>query len=383
MTKRTPLHATHESLGARMIDFGGWDMPVQYAGIVAEAEATRQRVGLFDIGHMGRLEVVGPQHAEAVDWIVSSSIVPLATGRVKYGLVLTERGTAIDDVLVYRDVDRTHVVVNAGNRDVDREHFRAQVAAKGFDAVVHDAATPDVNTDREGVDGLFLGTAQHMLALQGPRSEELLQRVVNTSTDLSQVRYYRMTRTTILSLPAILSRTGYTGEDGFEIFFPVAEAERMWNLLMSQGEDLGLSPVGLGARDALRTEAGMPLYGNEIDLETTPLEANLHFGVQLDKDDFHGRDALLAQRERGVEKTLVGLEVDTKRVPRHGCKLLADGEEIGVVTSGTFGPTLGKNIAMGFVPPRLAEVGTQFEIDIRGKAHGCTVVPLPFYKRPR
>jgi aminomethyltransferase len=378
MTKRTPLHATHEALGARMIDFGGWDMPVQYEGIVAEAKATRERVGLFDIGHMGRLEVVGPQHAEAVDWVVSSSIVPLATGRVKYGLLLTERGTAIDDVLVYRDVDRTHVVVNAGNRDADREHFRRQVAAKGFDATVHDAAAPDLGTAN-----LFLGSAQHMLALQGPRSEDVLQRVVNSSTDLSQLRYYRMTRTTVISVPALVSRTGYTGEDGFEVFFPVAETERMWDLLMAQGEDLGLRPVGLGARDALRTEAGMPLYGNEIDLETTPLEANLHFGVQLDKDDFHGRDALLRQRAEGVRKTLVGMEVDTKRVPRHGCRLLAGGEEIGVVTSGTFGPTLGKNIAMGFVPPRLAEVGTQFDIDIRGKVHRCTVVPLPFYKRPR
>jgi len=376
--KRTPLYPVHVAMEARVIDFGGWDMPVQYEGIIPEAHATRQRVGLFDIGHMGRVEFLGPQAVEAVDWCVSCNVAGLAEGRVKYGLLLQEDGTALDDVLVYRDVDRVHVVVNAGNRDRDRETFRERVAAKGFDCVVIDTAIDDPN-----IGDSFLGVPQTMLALQGPRSEELLQRVVNTETDLSQLGYYRMCRSTVIGLPCLLSRTGYTGEDGFEIFFDSREAERVWNLLLSQGEDLGIAPIGLGARDALRTEAGMPLYGHEIDEKTTPIEAGLRFGVQLKAGDFVGKAALEKQVEEGVTKTLVGLEVDTKRVPRPGCLLLDGDAEIGVVTSGTFSPTLEKNIAMGFVPPALSEVGTEFEMDIRGKLHGCKVVPLPFYKRPR
>ena len=377
--KRTPLYPVHMAMEARVIDFGGWDMPVQYEGIVAEAEATRQRVGIFDIGHMGRLEFVGPQAVEAVDWCLSCNVAALTEGRVKYGLLLNENGTAIDDVLVYCDVDRIHVVVNAGNRDRDRETFRARVKEKGFDCLVIDAACEN----EENQDKSFLGVQQTMIALQGPKSEELLQRVVNTETDLSQLGYYRMCRSTVIGLPCLLSRTGYTGEDGFEIFFDSREAERVWNLLLSQGEDLGIAPVGLGARDALRTEAGMPLYGHEIDENTTPIEAGLRFGVQLKAGDFVGKQVLVDQVENGVDKTLVGLEVDTKRVPRPGCLLLDGDDEIGVVTSGTHSPTLHKNIAMGFVPPSKSAVGTQLTMDIRGKRHGCTVVPLPFYKRPR
>ena len=379
MNKRTPLYTAHQELGARIIDFGGWEMPVQYAGIVAEAQATRQRVGLFDIGHMGRLEVIGPDAVAAVDWCLSCNVAALAEGRVKYGLLLQDDGTALDDVLVYMDSDRVHVVVNAGNRDRDRETFRERVRAKGFDCLVIDAACPkEPNHDRS-----LLGKPQSMIALQGPRSEQLLQRIVSTATDLSQLGYYRMTRSTVLGLPCLISRTGYTGEDGFEVFTGADEIWRVWDALLCQGADLGVAPVGLGARDALRTEAGMPLYGHEIDERTTPLEANLGFGVQLQAGDFVGRQALLRQKHEGVTKTLVGLEVDTKRVPRPGCQLFAGGEEIGVVTSGTFSPTLEKNIAMGFVPPAFAAVGTAFEMDIRGKRHGCTVVPLPFYKRPR
>ncbi len=379
MAKTTPLHSTHVSLDARMIDFGGWDMPIQYEGIVSECATTRQRVGIFDIGHMGRLEFSGPQAVEALDYCVSCNVAALTDGRVKYGLILTERGTAIDDVLVYKDIDRVHVVVNAGNRDVDREHFRKIVAEKGFDCLVIDAACPQEPHQGHS----FLGVPQTMLALQGPNSETLLQRVVNTDTVVSELRYYRMMRTTILGLNCLVSRTGYTGEDGFEIFFDLREAQRMWDLLLSQGEDLGISPVGLGARDTLRTEAGMPLYGNEIDLETTPIEAGLRFGVALKGGDYIGKSVLADQVENGVSKKLVGLEVDTRRVPRQGCALMDGETTLGAVTSGTFAPTLDKNIAMGFVPPSHAEVGTTFEVDIRGKRHGCTVVPMPFYKRSK
>ncbi len=379
MNKRTPLYAVHESLHARIVDFGGWDMPVQYAGIIPESAATRQRVGLFDIGHMGRLEVIGKDAVAAVDWCVTCDVASLAEGRVKYGILADENGCALDDLLVYRDSDRVHVVVNAGNRDRDRETFLARVAARGFDCRVIDTAWEHETRHAE----TFLGVRQTMLALQGPRSEALLQRVVSADTDLSKVRYYRMARTTLIGMPCLISRTGYTGEDGFEVFFDAREAERVWNLFLAQGEDLGIAPIGLGARDALRTEAGMPLYGHELDEQTTPLEANLLFGVQLGAGDFVGRDALLRQQKDGVKKTLVGLEVDTKRVPRPGCELWAGDTRLGVVTSGTFSPTLEKNIAMGFVPPSHAELGTTFEMDIRGKRHGCVVVPLPFYKRAK
>ncbi|MCG3133678.1 MAG: Aminomethyltransferase [Planctomycetes bacterium] len=382
MLKRTPLYETHLGLGARLIDFGGWEMPVQYQGIVEEARATRTAVGIFDIGHMGRLELVGPQHAEAADWCVTCDVMKLGVGRVKYGIFATERGTALDDVLVYRDTDRTHLVINAGNRDRDRDHVRAQIAAKGFQAEAIDTADP-----AEPLLGKsFLGVAQQMVALQGPNSEKLLQRVCDQ--DLSKLGYYRMTRGKVLAIPALISRTGYTGEDGFEIFFDRKESVRIWDVLTAQGRDLGLAPVGLGARDALRTEAGMPLYGHELDLETTPLEAQLNFGVNLDgSGPFLGKEALLRQRAEGMKKLLVGFEVDTKRVPRNGCTIHESGDEsgapIGVVASGTFSPTFEKNIAMGFVPPRLSAVGSKFDVDIRGKRHGCVVVPLPFYKRKK
>lgn len=379
MLKRTPLFEAHVALGARLVDFGGWEMPVQYAGIIPEAEATRKRVGLFDIGHMGRIEVVGPDHVAAADWVVTCDVVKLGEGRCKYGILSTERGTAIDDVLVYKAADRVHLVVNAGNRDADRDHLRAQIRAKGFRATVIDAADPADPHLGESV----LGVAQHMLSLQGPMSEALLSRIVDGGTDLSKLGYYRFTRGKVLSIPALISRTGYTGEDGFEIFFDRRESQRLWDVLLAQGRDLGVAPVGLGARDALRTEAGMPLYGHELDLETTPVEARLDFGVSVTKGPYLGREVLVAQKANGTAKVLVGIEVDTQRVPRPGCPLLEDGKRIGVVASGTFSPTLSKNIAMGFVPPRLAEPGTRFEMDIRGKVHGCVVVPLPFYKRAK
>lgn len=379
MLKRTPLYDVHKGLGATLIDFGGWEMPVQYGGIIDEARTTRTKVGLFDIGHMGRLELTGPDRVAAADWVMSCNVKALGQGRVKYGLLLNERGTCIDDVLVYSDDDRVHLVVNAGNRDRDAQHVREQVAAKGFDCKVLDAADPAEPHKSE----LYLGATQHMLALQGPNSEKLLQRLVAVGSDLSQLGYYRMKRDTVLGVKALLSRTGYTGEDGFEIFYPAEHAHRMWDALMSQGEDLGVGPVGLGARDALRLEAGMPLYGNEMDENTTPLEARLDFGVSFKKGPFLGRLALERQKKAGLTKVLVGFEADTRRVPRHGHPLLSNGETIGVVASGTWAPTLEKAIGTGFVPPSLSEPGSTFDVDIRGKTHPCRVVPLPFYSRAK
>jgi len=379
MLKRTPLYESHVALGARMVDFGGWEMPVQYAGIIEEARATRTAVGIFDIGHMGRIEVIGPDHRAAVDWVATCNVQKLGQGRCKYCVLTTERGTAIDDALVYTDEDRTHLVINAGNRDVDLAHVREQIAKKGFRAEAIDCADPA----EPAVAKTWLGVPQQMIALQGRNSVKLLQRIVPASLDLSKIGYYRFVRGTVHSIPALISRTGYTGEDGFELFFDRKEAVRIWDVLIHQGRDLGLAPVGLGARDALRTEAAMPLYGHELDLETTPLEAKLDFGVQLDGAPFLGMEALVRQKAEGLKKVLVGFEVDTKRVPRNGCPLLKDGKTVGRVASGTWSPTLEKNIGMGSVPPELTEVGSTFDVDIRGKVHGCTVVPLPFYKRPK
>lgn len=377
--RQTPLHDTHVGLDALMVDFAGWHMPVRYAGIIPEVETTRKRVGLFDIGHMGRLELVGPQHLELADRVMSCAVAKLAVGRIKYGLLLKDDGYPLDDVLVYRDVDRTHLVINAGNRERDVDHVREQCAAGGFDARVLDAADPD----EPGLRDTFLGVCQQMIALQGPRSEALLSRVIGAETDLSKLGYYRMTRSSVIAVPCLVSRTGYTGEDGFELFFDARQSVRIWDVLMAQGEDLGAGPVGLGARDTLRLEAGMPLYGHEIDLETTPLEARLDFGVNLEKEGTLGIAALRRQKAAGFEKLLVGFEVDTKRVPREGCALLKDGRVVGKVASGTWSPTLEKNIGTGFVPPSLTEIGSTFDVDIRGKTHTCTVVPMPFYKRPR
>jgi aminomethyltransferase len=377
--KRTPLYDVHNAMHARVIDFGGWDMPVQYEGIIPETHATRRFVGIFDIGHMGRLELIGPDHAKLADWVTTCDVLAVKTGRIKYGILSTERGTAIDDLLVYADVDRTHLVINAGGRETDLKHVREQCAKKGFNATVIDATDPNDPHIREG----YLGVAQHMLALQGPNSEKLLSRLVDAATDLSKLGYYRMTRGQVLGLKAIISRTGYTGEDGFEVFYDAREAVRMWNALLENGKDLGVKPIGLGARDALRTEAGMPLYGHELDLETTPLEAKLDFGVQLTGGPFLGKEALERQKREGTSKVLVGFEVDTKRVPRNGCPLVKDGKQIGVVASGTYSPTFDKNIGMGFVPPALSALGSKFDVDIRGGVHGCTVVPLPFYKRSK
>ncbi len=379
MNQRTPLYDVHVALGARIVDFGGWDMPVQYEGIIPETHATRRKVGLFDIGHMGRIEIVGADHLKAADWVTTCDVLAVKPGRIKYGILSTERGTAIDDLLVYADVDRTHLVINAGGRAGDLAHVREQIRVKGFDAraiQATDAGDPNIKDS-------YLGCAQHMLALQGPNSQMLLAKLVDATTDLSKLGYYRMTRGQVIGLRAIISRTGYTGEDGFEVFFDARESKRMWAALVEAGHDLGVKPIGLGARDALRTEAGMPLYGHELDLETTPLEARLDFGVQLTGGPFLGKEALERQKREGLKKVLVGFEVDTKRVPRNGCPLVKDGKPVGVVTSGTFAPTLDKNIGMGFVPPSLGEPGQRFDVDIRGGIHGCTVVPLPFYKRKK
>jgi aminomethyltransferase len=357
--RRTPLFDVHVAAGARMVDFAGWEMPVQYIGPVEETRHVRSSVGLFDLCHMGRLEVIGPEAVAAVDAIVSCNAAKLATGACKYGLLCAENGGVLDDVLIYKDVDRVHVIINAGNRDRDFRHFLEN--AGPFDCEVRN-----------------LSDEQTMLALQGPRSAEALQHL--TKTDLSTLGYYRFTRAVVDGLPCIVSRTGYTGEDGFELFFSPAEAVRMWNRLLEVGATAGMTPIGLAARDILRTEAGMPLYGHEITETINPIEAGLNFGVDLGKE-FLGAAALRDVKTAGPARRLIGLTL-AQRVARPEYPVLHGGKVVGVVTSGTPSPTTGTNIAMALVPAALA-TEEQFDVDIRGKHSPATRVPLPFYKRNR
>jgi len=360
----TPLTPAHLEAHARMVDFHGWHMPVQYAGILDETERVRTKVGLFDLCHMGRLVIRGDDREALVDRVFSGKTDKLKHGRAKYGFLLDERGYPIDDVLVYRDVDEMHVVINATGRDADPAWVRKQNEQGGFDATVEDVS--DV---------------QAMIALQGPASEMTLQPLCGA--DLSAVRYYGFLKAPVCGVPSLLARTGYTGEDGFELFFPKERALEVWNDLLGSGRSLGIAPIGLGARDTLRLEAGMPLYGQEINLEIHPLEADLAFGVDLSKTGAIGVDALRRLADEGYPRRAVSLAAKGGRVARPGCRVRFGGEDVGVVTSGTYSPTLGKNIARALVSAEAADQGATLEVEIRGRGHPFEVVPSPFYTRKR
>ena len=357
--RTTPLTDWHASHGARMVPFAGFRMPVQYDnGIQEEVRVVRQESGLFDLCHMGRLVLSGPDAIAAADHVLSQNVAKIPEGAIRYSVICNERGTVIDDVLVYKDTDRVHVVINASGRETDGPWFREHIGA--FDAKLEDVSDE-----------------QTMLALQGPTSKEVLPKV--SDVDLKALKYYRFTRGTLLGeIDALISRTGYTGEDGFELFFPLGDAQRVWDALVAAGA----TPIGLGARDVCRTEAGMPLYGHEINLEITPLEADLNFGVDLETD-FIGAEALRAQRDAGIPRRLVGLQVESRRVPRDGCRILREGVDVGHVTSGTYSPTLDRSIAMGLVRTDLAREGVALEVDLRGRGVPVQVEGLPFYSRKR
>lgn len=360
--RRTPLHDRHLAAGAKLVDFAGWEMPVQYAGLMEEHRAVRSAAGLFDVSHMGEFRVRGgaPGAAEAfVQSFTPNDTTKLAPGQAHYSALLTPEGTFVDDLLVYRiAADEFLIVVNAGGIDVDFAWISA-------------LPRPDGVT----LENLSDDTA--LLALQGPRAAEILQRF--TATPLAGISYYRFATGEVDGRRAILSRTGYTGEDGFELYVAPADAGPLWDLLVGAGAQ----PAGLGARDTLRLEAGMALYGHEIDRDTTPWEANLGWIVKLAKGEFVGRAALVAAKEAGPRKKLVGFEVEGRGIARQGHKLLSAGREIGVVTSGTYSPTFEKAIGMAHVEPAFAALGGALEIDVRGKAVAARVVALPFYKRAK
>ncbi len=356
--KRTPLYDVHAALGAKIVPFAGFEMPVHYpTGITAEHKAVREKAGLFDVSHMGEFIVRGPQAIEFVNHVTTNDVAALQPGQAQYSTILRENGTIVDDCLVYRADDRLLMVVNGSNIDKDFAHISRFV--KDFDATLDD-----------------ISDKVALLALQGPDAARILQK--HTDTDVSHIKYYEFTTGTVAGVDKVyISRTGYTGEDGFELYFPGEHAEKIWNALTASGE---VAPAGLGARDSLRLEMGMALYGNDLDDTTTPLEASLGWLVKMKKGDFVGRVALAAQKEQGLKRKLVGFTTAERSFPRHGYPVFAKGNPSGEVRSGTMSPTLGIPIGTAYVPPDCAAEGSPLEIEIRGKRIPATVQKMPFYK---
>jgi aminomethyltransferase len=357
--KRTPFHDKHVALGAKIVPFAGWEMPVQYPqGITAEHKAVRERAGLFDVSHMGEFIIRGPGNSavEFTNYVTTNDVAALAIGQVQYSTILNERGTIEDDCLVYRFADKIMMVVNASNAPKDYAHIARH--ASRFGVTVEDVS------DEMG-----------LLALQGPQAAKILQPL--TKTDLSAIGYYYFAEGEVAGMPMIISRTGYTGEDGFELYHDVRYSSALWDAIMAAGD---VAPAGLGARDTLRLEMGMALYGNDIDDTVTPLEANLGWLVKLKKGDFVGRDVLDAQKRDGLQRKLVGFTLGERIVARHGYPVFAGGQPSGEVRSGTMSPSIGVPIGTAYLPTALAKEGETFEVEIRGKRVPATVVKTPFYK---
>lgn len=374
---RTPLYDWHVAHGARMVDFAGWEMPIQYGSIIDEHLAIRGRVGMTDISHMGRLRFEGPGAAVFLAELLTRRVADMALGQIRYSLVTSDSGGILDDVLVgyYHDEYGQPfyvLVVNASNRQKIIRWIAAHLPAERAERPGHEVLWTDVTR------------LWAMFAIQGPRSVELLQPLVDV--DLSGMRYYRGAQVRLLHPAAqrqggIISRTGYTGEDGFELSIGAGIAQGMWRVLMEMGEPLGIVPAGLGARDTLRLEAGMPLYGHELSETINPFEAGLGFACHLVGYDFPGRDSLLEISRKPLSRQRVGLELIGRRPAREGCPILRAGQRVGETTSGTYSPTLKKPIAIGYVTPESARPGTELVVDIRGHREDARVVPLPFYRR--
>jgi aminomethyltransferase len=359
-TKRTPLYATHKALGARMIPFGGWEMPVEYAGIAKEHTAVRTAAGLFDVSHMGEFEIRGPEALDLIQHITTNDASKLVDGQAQYSAMAYPHGTVVDDLLVYRhSAEHFMLVVNAANIAKDFEWINSHNRT--------DASVDNISDDLS------------LLALQGPKASDILQPL--TDIPLRDLRYYHFACGKVLNVDAIVSRTGYTGEDGFELYFPAPESEPVWNGLLEAGALSGLVPAGLGARNTLRLEARYLLYGNDMDGTTTLLEAGLGWIVKLEKPEFIGRDALLKQKEEGVKRRLVGFEMLGKDIARDRYPVFVHGREVGHVTSGAPSITLKKNIGLAYLPAEHASIGATFQIAVRSKLSEAKVVRTPFYKR--
>jgi aminomethyltransferase len=364
--KRTPLYECHREAGGKMVPFAGWEMPVQYSGVMEEHRAVRTAAGLFDVSHMGEIRVRGAGALGLLQRLTPNDVSKLAPGRAHYSGLLTERATYVDDLLIYRLGDEDFlVVVNASNADRDFDWMASRVG-EAPDAVEVTNASDDYA----------------LLALQGPKALAILAPLA--SLDVSTLRYYGFAQGEVAGVPALISRTGYTGEDGVELYLAPGDAPAVWRRLLEVGAPHGLVPAGLGARDTLRLEAGMALYGHEIDETTTPLEAGLAWVVKLGKGDFLGRDVLAFQQAEGVKRKLVGFEVLGRGIGRQGHAVLDEtGNPVGTVTSGTFSPTFEKALGMAYVPAGLDTPGTRLALDVRGKPVEAQVAALPFYTRAR
>jgi aminomethyltransferase len=348
-------------MGAQMVEFGGWMMPLQYSSMRGEHTAVRERVGVFDVSHMGEFQMSGPGALAALERVVTNRVADLEPGQARYTVICNEAGGIIDDAVVYRHAaDRFVIVVNAGPRLVDLEHFRVVI---GEDCEVEDL------TFNVG-----------LVAVQGPRALEILQPL--TQTGLADVPYYHFVTGEVGGVPASLSRTGYTGEDGFELFVRSEDATAVWDRILDAGAAAGIQPCGLGARDTLRLEASMRLSGQDIDATTNPLEAGLGWAVKLDKDDFIGRAALLTVKHAGPRRAFVGLDLEGRAIARHGHPVLDGGRRVGEITSGTFSFTLGKAVAMGYVETASKD-SEHLAVEVRSTSVAARRTPLPFYKRPR
>jgi aminomethyltransferase len=356
---RTPLYDEHVALGGKLVPFAGFEMPVQYpTGITAEHRAVRAAAGLFDVSHMGEFVVRGPDALDLVQRVTINDASKIEIGQAQYSAMCYESGCVVDDLLVYRYPDEYMLVVNASN------------LAKDWTWVSEHAAGLDVELQDVSAE-----TA--LLALQGPAARQILQSV--TGVNLDTVTYYRFVEGEVRGVPATIAGTGYTGEDGFELYLSSHDAVEVWRTLLSEGGRAGLLPTGLGARDSLRLEMGYALYGNELDDQHTALESGLAWITKIDKGDFVGRDALVAQKKAGLPRRLVGMLLGERAFPRHGYPILVDGEAAGVVTSGTLSPSLGIGVAMGYVPPAAHAAGTRLQVDARGRSLDAVVTRPPFY----
>lgn len=362
MSKETSLHGVHKGLGALFTDFAGWSMPVRYSSELAEHRCVREAAGIFDLSHMAEIEVTGPQAADVLDYSLVGNLSAVKVGRARYSMLCDATGGILDDLVVYRLEDEKFLVVaNAGNAKVVADALAERVA--GFDAVVTDKSAEVA-----------------LIAVQGPRSTDIVSAV--TDADLAELKYYASVSAVVKGHDVLLARTGYTGEDGFELYVAADEAPAVWQILTEAGEPHGLLPAGLACRDTLRLEAGMPLYGNELSAELSPFQAGLGRVVKFEKPgDFVGKAALTERAQTDEARVLVGLRGSGRRAPRHGYKLLSGDTEVGEVTSGALSPTLGYPIAMAYLTPELTEPGTKLSVDIRGKIEPVEVVALPFYKR--
>ncbi len=356
----TPLHDWHAAHGGRLVDFAGWSMPVQYTSLAEEHHAVRDRAGLFDIAHMGRLRFRGADACPFLDQLLTNDIPRMQPGQIRYSLICNEAGGILDDVLIYRLSDSYLLVVNASNREKILTWIEARCQG-------HDVGIEDETFDT------------FMLALQGPRALALVSPL--TDANPGDLKYYTGVETKCNGVDSLISRTGYTGEDGVEIIVPRAAAPGLWETLLAAGASAGLVPCGLGSRDTLRLEAGMPLYGHELDEAIDPLTAGLSFAVKLQSGDFVGKSALLELQNHPTGRQRVGLELDGRRIAREHAPILHQDQSCGMVTSGTFSPTLQRAIAMGYVTAPLAAPGTQLDVEVRGHRVPATVVPLPFYSR--